>query len=96
MITKLKICMFLIVTVTLASCAVSRQAVKSDLSEESYYHYILASEAQFDRDWEEALKHLERALEENPDSLYLKTELSQTYLNSGDTEAAIYCSPNFM
>ena len=81
----------------LVSCAVSRHEaqyayspeIQSDYSEVSYYNFILAIEAELSHDWDEALKYLKLALEEDPDSAYLKTEISRVYLRMQRTEDAI-------
>ncbi len=77
---KLKILFLVILALMISSCASSRKSLKPDNSEKSYYHYILAIEAEFDRDWDEAITQMELAIREDPYSPYLKLELSTIYL----------------
>jgi predicted Zn-dependent protease len=66
---------------SLASCSLTGQhQVRSETSEEAYLFYYRAVEAEMESDWEEALKHLNLALREDPESVYLLTETGRVLL----------------
>ena len=62
----------------IVSCASSKHTL-SGPSENAYYNYMVAVEAEQSNDWKEAMKHLSLALEEDNSSVYLRTEISHAY-----------------
>ena len=73
----------------LLSCSTTGKMGTPQIPRESYYHYILAVEAEASQDWEEALKHLKLALKADPESVHLKTEIGRIYYKSERMEEAI-------
>jgi len=72
--------------IVLISCAPALRGGEREVSEDAYLYYILAAEAEMDANWEEALRNLRLALREDPESAYLKTEISKVYSSMGEME----------
>ena len=78
------------IVLLLTSCAGSMsESVRSDHSIDSYTYYILAVEAEQEYSWGEALKQMNLALKDDPESSYLKTEISQLYLRMNRLDDAV-------
>ncbi len=91
MILKVRQCALIILLLFLVSCSIPKTAVRTGTEDrkKSYYHYILAVEAQISQEWDTALSHLEAALREDPEYIYLKIELSQVYMRMNMVKDAI-------
>lgn len=89
--------MMVTVAVLLIGCAAGRNGSPSAVSESepyrrpenAYYYYMESQLAKNRGDSEKSLDYLERSLEFQPDSVFLKKELALEYLQEKDTAAAL-------
>jgi len=64
-------------------------APESDASPSSGYHYSLAVLQNLSGQTDGAIRQMERAIERDPKSAFLKTELAALYMDKGDSRKAI-------
>lgn len=87
-----KICLACLLLL-LASCAAARQelVVQSGAEHrfEADYYYMLGYEAFISGDWDNSLLNYKKALEFDPDSLYLKTQIGHFLYRKGDIPGAL-------
>ncbi|MCG2720682.1 MAG: tetratricopeptide repeat protein, partial [Thermodesulfovibrionales bacterium] len=80
------------VAVFIVSCG-GKEALKQERpplpSEGAYYLYILGYEAEKEGKWEEAIESYRRALDLDPASSYLKTQISAMLLRMGKISEAV-------
>jgi tetratricopeptide (TPR) repeat protein len=82
----------IIAAIFLASCNAQGIRAAKDRHvppERAYYEYAVGYEAELSGDWEAALKHYAEAQKLDPESSYLKTQISTVYLRMGRIGEAI-------
>jgi tetratricopeptide (TPR) repeat protein len=80
-----RIIVFLILPILVISCAANKAQVIAERPlppEEAYYSYILGYSAERDGKWEDALKYYNDALDLDPSSSYLKTQIGYVLLRT--------------
>ena len=85
-----KAVLLLILMSLIVSCAAApARKMQPAYSMASYTNYIIATEAEVANDWEKALKYIRLALQEDPDSPFLKIELSTILMQMKRVDEAI-------
>jgi tetratricopeptide (TPR) repeat protein len=104
---KNKWLIFIVLTVLVASCSVKHtKGVENIPVPHNYqadYFYMLGYEAYLTYEWEDAVKNYRKALEYDPASSYLKTQLSYALYHADDlsgalslAEDAVKADPNYV
>jgi tetratricopeptide (TPR) repeat protein len=91
--------LFLILPFLVFSCAAGPAAVhkeRAEPPEEAYYLYILGYSAEREGRWEDALKYYNQALDLDPSSPYLKTQISGVLVRTGKMTDAISLLENII